>query len=214
MHPITLIILAIFALTPTLVGYHFLKSLALIVIALPFYFYSGLKIRTLIKVVALVCFLSLPIFLVNIAEAHSPNYLQIALVSWARISMLTCISILTARCLDFPKMLVYLMSKHKLKPRIGYAILVAINSIALLKAEKERIERVMKLRNIKARRKVFIAIPLLIFAIRHANRAATALVARGLNDNKTYVNDYKIPKIEWLWVTSCICCFIAIFLIF
>lgn len=212
MHPIPLIILATFTITPTLVGYHLLKSLALITIALPFYFYSGLTIRTLIKVVVLVCFLSLPIFLVNIVEARSPNYLQIALVSWARVNMLTCISILTAMCLDFPKMLVYLMSKHKLKPRIGYAILVAINSIALLKAEKERIDIVMKLRHIKTHRKVFIAIPLLIFAIRHANRAAIALVARGLNDNKTYINDYKIPKIEWLWVLLFIYCFIIILL--
>jgi energy-coupling factor transporter transmembrane protein EcfT len=86
------------------------------------------------------------------------------------------------------------MATRKIKTIWGYPLILAINSLQLLKREQERIAFNAKLRGLKWHQCYLVFFPLLVFAIRHSERGAMALVTRGLNPHKLFYNAWLPSK--------------------
>ena len=78
--------------------------------------------------------------------------------------------------------------------KLGYPLLLAFNSVSLLRAEYQKIQINAKFRNISLVERWNTLFPLLVFAIRHADRGAMSLITRGLNENKSYYFEVKLMK--------------------
>jgi energy-coupling factor transporter transmembrane protein EcfT len=78
------------------------------------------------------------------------------------------------------------MDTGKLKVVWGYSMLLSMNSLSLLKKEQERIAFNAKLRGLKWHQRYLTFFPLLVFAIRHSERGAMALVTRGISPDKEF----------------------------
>lgn len=105
-----------------------------------------------------------------------------------RLFFLFSVSMFTFLAVDFDKVFIYLMASGKLKVTWGYSLLLAMNSLQLLKREQERILFNARLRNLKWHQRHLAFFPMLVFAIRHSERGAMALVTRGLNPDKLFYN--------------------------
>jgi energy-coupling factor transport system permease protein len=88
-----------------------------------------------------------------------------------------------------------LMQQAGLSPRIGFSVYVAWNTIPSLRSNLDRIQKVHRVR-LKSKRRGFreaLATPvsLLAGAIRHAQRAALSMHARGLDaaDRRTFLRE-------------------------
>ncbi|MBF0312287.1 MAG: hypothetical protein HQK52_02655 [Oligoflexia bacterium] len=94
--------------------------------------------------------------------------------------------------------IVYTKSMFKGWERIksSYVLLAALNSIFLLREESERISMVMKFRGVPFYRRHLLLFPLLVFAIKHSQRAALALIARGLSSDKVFYFDYSLSAYD------------------
>ena len=103
-----------------------------------------------------------------------------------RMFFLFSMSMLSFSAIDFDQIFIYLMSIKKLKVEWGYSLLLAMNSLKLLMREQERITYNAKLRNLKWHQRYLTFFPVLVFAIRHSERGAMALVTRGLNSDKLF----------------------------
>jgi energy-coupling factor transporter transmembrane protein EcfT len=119
-----------------------------------------------------------------------------------RMFYLFSISMLSFLSVDFDKLFIYLMASDKIKTIWGYPLLLAINSLQLLKEEQERISFNAKLRGLKWHQRYLLLFPLLVFAIRHSERGAMALSTRGLNPNKLYYQVHYPSKRDRAILTS------------
>jgi energy-coupling factor transport system permease protein len=88
-----------------------------------------------------------------------------------------------------------LMQQAKLSPRVGFSLYVAWNTIPLLREDLRRIDNAHRIR-LRGRRRnpgeaLAVAITLLAGAIRHAERAALSMSARGLEQaaGRTFLNE-------------------------
>lgn len=137
---------------------------------------------------------------------------EMAFANFQRLFFLSFISIATSIVMPFDKLLLFWASTKKKnnspsyrplfpgwsKIKLAYVVLAAINSISLLKTEFERINIVMKFRKIPLKKRYLFIFPLLIFAIKHSQRTAIALLARGFVENKKFYFQYSINKNDQL----------------
>lgn len=111
-----------------------------------------------------------------------------------RIGFISSISFLSLFAINFEKLLVYFLEKKWMSAKLGYPLLLAFNSVSLLRAEYQKIQINAKFRNISLVERWNTLFPLLVFAIRHADRGAMSLITRGLNENKSYYFEVKLMK--------------------
>ena len=88
----------------------------------------------------------------------------------------------------------YALQRGQLSLTIAYASLVGLGSMLLLRAEMRRISLNAKLRGLSWRQRFLQWLPLLVFALRHAQRGAMSLRARGLLQQKSFYYDYQSTR--------------------
>ncbi|HAZ11779.1 MAG: hypothetical protein A2X86_08000 [Bdellovibrionales bacterium GWA2_49_15] len=154
-------------------------------------FLAGLRPLTYLKVILLAGLFSLSLFILNYLYAT----VDLAMYNFARAILLTTLSLSAGLIIDFERLLLFLMSKKILPPSIGYPIFAAINALEHLREEKKRLDHLARIRGLNHfRYQLHQIMPLLVFALRHSQRAATAMIARGLSDQKVFYYDYRIPN--------------------
>ncbi len=113
-----------------------------------------------------------------------------------QVGLVSNISFLYMRIIKFEKVMIYLMKKKWISAHLGYPILLALNSIEMLKTEYEKININAKMRGFNLLQKINMLFPLLVYAIRHADRGAMSLITRGLNEEKAYYFDVSLALID------------------
>lgn len=108
-----------------------------------------------------------------------------------KILALTWVSLLSSKMINIRDVIIFLLQHQWMSSQIAYAIMVGLNSINLLRKEAKRINLNARLRGIKGRQRFSQWIPLLIFSLRHAQRGAMSLRARGLSNNKKFYYNYQ-----------------------
>lgn len=178
-------------------------------VAAPFQWHTIVTWAILLCIVALIqsvpaafCFksfgiafgLSISIWLLNVFFHEDPNAEQalikanqIALKVWA----MTWVALLSSKMTNPRDVITYALQRGWLSVTIAYATLVGLGSIELMQNESSRIRLNAKLRGFTNRQRFLQWIPLLIFALRHAQRGAMSLRARGLNRTKNFYYNYQ-----------------------
>lgn len=118
------------------------------------------------------------------------NAQQTALKIWA----LTWVALMSSKMIHPHNIVVYAIQKKWLNLILGYATLTGLSSIHLLRAEMRRISLNAKLRQFSFKQRFLQWIPLLVFALKHAQRGAMSLRARGILVHKSFYYDYSARR--------------------
>lgn len=183
---------------PFLYKISFVWSLTLFVFSI----FIGLKIWDGLKIIFITFFFSYSVFLLFLffpgGEYQLGNKVEIlgfvfyqkvfdhALLNWVRLWSISLFSLSSAKVFDAEEFILFLMQKNKISKRLGYSVLVGINSIAGFRKEWKLVSLNLKLRGIDAGNPFRRVFPLLVYAFRSSYRKAMALRARGLNEKKTF----------------------------
>lgn len=128
------------------------------------------------------------------------NSLDSGISLMLRLMLVSFLSMASGVVIDYTKVVLHLIVHKGLRLFWGYPFLLALNSIALFKSEYDRIRINSRLRNLPWRDQLSLFFPLLVFAIRHSQRGALALVTRGLSDEKTFYFSYDLsPSDKFLF---------------
>lgn len=185
-------------------------SLALAVVAL----IQGVNVYFVLKSLVIALGLSVSIWLLN-AMFHTPDVSQaeaiekanqIALKVWA----MTWVALLSSKMVNVRDVISCLLQRGWLSMQIAYAMMVGIGSIDLMRDETRRISLNAKLRGLTWRQRFLQWIPLLVFALRHAQRGAMSLRARGLNQNKSFYYNYQATRAQGFRMLGLIACMVAL----
>lgn len=103
-----------------------------------------------------------------------------------RVTVLTFVSFSSMRVIKFEKVIIFLMQNGYFSKRLGYPLILSINSVKKIRQEFNQIRINAKMRNLGVFAQWNIFIPLLVFAIRHGDRGAQSLITRGLNEDKLF----------------------------
>ncbi|MGL4766616.1 MAG: hypothetical protein ACRCV6_00805 [Formosimonas sp.] len=160
--------------------------------------WQGVRFSFVVISLALAFALSISIWLLNMW--YHPSHVsaadaqlkanQTALKVWS----LTWVALLSARMMVLRDVITFALQRGWLSMQIAYAMLVGLGSIELLRGEVQRINLSAKLRNLTGFQRFLQWIPLLIFGLRHAQRGAMSLRARGLATQKTFYYNYQPTK--------------------
>lgn len=177
---------------------------------------NGLKNKTLFKLSLFAFFFSAMFLLLNMlypAEKYRTGEQLIlfgkyfykaalfnGLQNFARLFMLSLVSMSSTFAITYTKMILYLVIHKGLKVFMGYPLLIALNSILLFKEEFDRIRLSAKFRGLGWWDRLFVLFPLLVFAIRHSQRGSLSLVTRGLNPNKSFYFGYELSLSDRKWM--------------
>ncbi len=193
-HPLILLFLSLIPIFAILVWGPNLTTLFLFLIHSLLCLVCGLGFKRYLKLFLLVALFSLSLFVLN----YLYSTLNMAFYNFYRAILLTFVSVSASFIVDFEWLLLFMMSKKILSPTKGYPIFAAINAIEHLKEEKKRLDHLAKMRGLTGLRHQFrLILPLLVFAVRHSQRSATAMIARGLSDDKIFYYDYSIKVADW-----------------
>jgi energy-coupling factor transporter transmembrane protein EcfT len=157
------------------------------------FFWRQQKIGTFLKVLLMAAFFTSSYLLTLIV--HANNGLSLPILS--KIFSMTVISLSSSLLLNTSIFFISLMTQFKLDVVWGHSLLIATNSIILLKEEYARLRLNLIMRGFSVWQRHLVLFPLLTFAIRQAERGALSLVTRGLNPQKTYLHSYFISKKDW-----------------
>ncbi len=139
--------------------------------------------------------LSLSVWLINFffhsKQISSDEIIIRATHTTLKIGVITWVALLSSRMIHLRDIVMLTLQKKWLHLPIGYACLCGLGSLSLLQAESKRITLNAKLRGIKWHQRILVWIPLLIFSLRHAQRGAMSLRARGLYENKSFYYNYQ-----------------------
>jgi len=187
-------------------------SFEAMVMAIPvliLYFFNGLTFYQFFLNVLFCSLMSLGIFFLNIIHpdlnemAFGPFVtiagfqIQLSVIKQAfyyflRLFLLSLISLSCGKILDLNQLVLYLMQVHHLSVKIGYSLIISLNSIGQLKKEFTRIMINLKLKGIPFRKRIYFMVPLIVFAFRYSERASLSLVTRGVNAEKTFFYHYQL----------------------
>ncbi len=191
-HSWYLLIVTFLSLLFLFINHKYILNLSLFIFCLYLYFKNGLELSSFIRIVRYAFAFSLSIFVLNILYQRGGNSLVKAGETSTHLFLIALLSMSSTAAIDFSKVVLYLIVHMGLRLFWGYPMLLAINSLALLKEEFERIKINARFRNLPLKDKVFIFFPLLVFAIRHSQRGALSLVTRGLSHQKSFYFSYEL----------------------
>ena len=161
-------------------------------------FVSGIDWRYALKSLAIAFVLSISIWLLNVffhaSNVSAADAMINANQTGLKIWSLTWVSLLSSKMINLRDVITCALQRRWLSMQIAYAMLVGIGSIELLRSEARRINLNAKLRGIKGMQGFLQWVPLLIFALRHSQRGAMSLRARGLAKHKAFYYDYQPTK--------------------
>lgn len=186
LHPLSLLLMSIIFLMAVFLKLPLIKLTLIYFVFLPYLFQGDPNPKQDFKKISYISFAVLLLVIMKIIYAHES--IQVILTYGLRMFFLFSISTFAFAAIDFDKIFNYLMATGKLKVNWGYPLLLAMNSLQMLKSEQERISFNAKLRQLRWHQRYFIFFPVLVFAIRHSERGAMSLVTRGLRADRIFYN--------------------------
>jgi hypothetical protein len=209
-HSLYLFVMAALGLLFILISKYVLLSVAIYFFTLTIFFLNGLEPKSYLKILIAATLFSFTYFLLSqiypAAELKDTLTFRLGWISFyhkslnhgllqvVRLGLLTSLSMASGLVVDYTKILMSFMQRKKIPLLLGYPIILALNSIVLLKNELNRIKMISFQRKLPLFTRIFPFFPLLVFAIRHSQRGALALVTRGLSENKTFYFNYQAQK--------------------
>ena len=174
------------------------------------YFYCGMRIVAFLKN-SLRSLLFASVFFVLTLLNPNPNLLHSQISHWGpltfsdeilfigfsnliKLTLLMTISMSSLLVIDYSHLVLYLISEKKLSVHFGYPLLLALNSISLFKKEFQRINIMAISRGLSFYERSMMLFPLLVFAVRHAERGSMSLVTRGIHSERTFYYNYGVTK--------------------
>ncbi len=211
-HPLYIFLMAALGLVFILISKNLLLSLSSFFLLLTIFFMNGLSPSNFFKIILSALLFSFGFFLLSQVYPakelkdivlYKAGFfvfykasLRHGLNQWAKLALLTTLSMTSGLIVDYTKILMSLMQRGTMPLRLGYPIILAMNSIVLLSEEMNRIKMLARQRKLPFMKRVFPFFSLLVFAIRHSQRGALALVTRGLSDNKSFYFDYGTTRYD------------------
>ena len=175
---------------------------------------QGISLRFALQSLLIALSLSVSIWLLNamfhttdISQAEAfQTANQIALKVWA----MTWVALLSSRMVNVRDVISYLLQRGWLSMQIAYAMMVGIGSIDLMRDETRRISLNARLRGLSWQQRFLQWVPLLVFALRHAQRGAMSLRARGLNQSKSFYYNYQATRAQGYRMLCLVTCLIVL----
>ncbi|MDO9181892.1 MAG: energy-coupling factor transporter transmembrane component T [Bacteriovorax sp.] len=212
LHSWYLLIITILSLFFLLINRLYLLDIYLSIIIFYFYFKNGLLFSKFKRLFWIAFIFSFSLFLLNMLypakelkigdgyqilnfKIYSASVTE-ALKNMIRLFLVSFLSMSSGVVINYTNVVLHLIVHKGLKLFYGYPVLIAMNSISLFKAEFERIRINARLRNLPWKDQFTILFPLLVFAIRHSQRGALALVTRGLREQKTFYFNYDLSALD------------------
>lgn len=212
LHSWYLLLMSLFSLGFLMVNSRFLFNIPVVVFLLYMYFKNGLSTSIFKKFLLYAFVFSFGFFVLKIIYPAQnlkmgnnfqvfnfviyQDVLKASGLSMGKLFLVSLLSMSSGAVINYTKVVLYLIVHKGLKLFWGYPILLALNSIVLFKEEFERIQINVRMRNLPFKDKISLFFPLLVFAIRHSQRGALALVTRGLNNQKTFYFSYDVRKTD------------------
>jgi energy-coupling factor transporter transmembrane protein EcfT len=211
-HPLYLFTMAAMGLVFILISRNILLSMSIYFLLLSIFFINGLSPKKYFRLVLLALLFSFGFFI--LAQLYPAETLKDVMIyqwgflkfykeslkhglqQWGKLFLLTSLSMSSGLVIDYTKILMSLMQRGRMPLKLGYPLILAMNSIALLREEMNRIKMISLHRRLPFLMRVFPFFPLLVFAIRHSQRGALALVTRGLSDSKTFYFNYETNRYD------------------
>ncbi len=198
-HPVVILSFALISLVAIIFNNSSYNFLFILITTHLFLFFFKLRLARFFLSIFIASLMGGSIFIITIlfpAKDISTDIFGIALLNFLKIGSLIMISFNCAALIDIERMIVFFMQKKIVSVFLGYPIMIALNSIANIKEEIERLLVIKKFRDIKGYNIMQISIPILVFAIKESQRSATALIARNLTESKTYLHNYKLSGMD------------------
>lgn len=191
--------------------------------------YQGMKLNNILKIISAAFlfsfFCSYFVVVFPSVEMRQPPFVDFGFIKiskllietqfkvFIKVGLVSSVSFAAVKIINFEKILIHLMKIKWLNVNFAYPILLAFNSIFLIQNEFEKIKINARFRKLGLRARLNVFFPLLIFAIRHADRGAMSLTARGLNENKSfYFETHPTNKDYYLFsiflIVIFICCLV------
>jgi hypothetical protein len=213
-HSWYLLLITLFSLLFLLINRHLIFDLPIVVVSFFYFFKNGFLLSRLAKVSLYAFIFSFGFFALSILypakELRTGNIFHLyqfqfyqasieqAFGTFIRLFFISTVSMSSGIVINYTKVILHLIVHKGLKLLWGYPMLLAMNSIVLFKHEYERIQINAKLRDLPFKDRIILFFPLLVFAIRHSQRGALALVTRGLNDKKSFYFSYDLSNLDRL----------------
>lgn len=117
-----------------------------------------------------------------------------ALKNWLRLWSISLCSLVTSSVLNSEELIFYWMQEKGMPKKLGYSMLMAINSIKSFKEEWLKISRNLKMRKLNNLNFVARLFPIMVHSFRVSLRGAMSLRSRGLVEHKVfYVSHLPTP---------------------
>jgi energy-coupling factor transporter transmembrane protein EcfT len=195
-HSVILLVLTIIGIVYFFIISNFIYYLPVAAFLLVMYFINDVSLRKIIKgiVIGIVLSFFCAYFILLFPNEKIPYdvLLKKQTSVFIRVGTISIISYLSLFAINFEKIMIYLLKKKKISANYGYPLLLAFSSVSQLKSEMKKIKINARLRNLPWQDRVNVYFPLLVYAIRHADRGAMALITRGLNEDKYYYFEIEI----------------------
>lgn len=223
-HSWYLLLLTFMSLIYLLLNKFLILDVLILVICISFYIKNGLSLFKLKKVFAYALLFSGGFFMLNIlypsselktgSVYHFYNLvfyqasLEKAFPNMMRLLFVSFLSMSSGFVIDYTKVVLHLIVHKGLRLFWGYPFLLALNSIVLFKDEFQRIRINAKLRQLPWQDQLSLFFPLLVFAIRHSQRGALALISRGLSEEKTFYFSYDLSRTDKILFRFFLVCYV------
>lgn len=196
-NPLAVLFVTACLLVPVLVSSGYAVPAAFLVLGLVnLRILGGVLLVRYLKTLAVLSLVSWGLFILNVlAPAEGTNGLARGAAVFIRSISLISLSIGFIFVVDPYDLVRALMIRLRLRPRVGYALFAGWNTIPLLRRDLGIIENAQSFRFGKRRRgirdRVFAAVSLLTGAVRHGERVALSMAARGAErtEVRTFIKD-------------------------
>lgn len=114
-----------------------------------------------------------------------------AFKNWLRLWSISLCSLSTSSVLNAEELIFYWMQEKGVPKKMGYSLLMALNSIRSFKEEWVRISRNLKMRKLNHLNFVARLFPIMVHSFRVSLRGAMSMRARGLVEDKVFYHQYR-----------------------
>lgn len=229
-HSLVTLILLICALLFILISKKYFQIVGIWVVTIFYFNYLKINMGKMAKYLIFAMMFSFTYFLLNLLfprdygasdefihfltfKISSIQLMKAAFITF-KIIALSHLSMSSNLVINYTNVIMYLISKGKITNDSGYPLLVAINSIGLIKEEFYKIQINARQRQFSIYKRINTLFPLMVFAIRHSQRGALSLVTRGLSETRSFYYQYDLDRMDKIILGLCFLAYLMIYGIF
>lgn len=229
-HSLVTFILLVCALLLILISKQYFQIVGIWVVSLFYFNYLKIDMKKMGKYLIFALFFSFTYFLLNLLFPRdygtSDEFIhlfkmKISVIQLSKAAFITFkiialshLSMSSNLIINYTNIILFLVSKNKMQTSSAYPLLVAINSIGLIKEEFYKIQINARQRKFSVYKRINTLFPLMVFAIRHSQRGALSLVTRGLNETRSFYYQYDLDRMDKMILGLCLLAYLMIYGIF